>query len=763
VKLPSAAAAALALVAAAGLSAVGCSLLPVPVDRGAGSVVLELSRALAGGSRTVGADFRRQVDEVRVIVTGGDGLDRTTSVVDADDGSADGYLTTPSVTVPNVAAGPCSIAVLAFRAGVQIGYGGASAVLAANATATVAVTVEFDTGIGLGGFALTVAWPKSVGAYAEALLDGTTTLIDASITADAVNYYADFAATGLAAGAHELALTFYEDAGKTIVVGYAREALNVWRGLTSDRWIDGDGNLQATRGFAADELFDSTVVLGDLEIAGLEAPFVFAPGAANQFAGLAAGERIGVRAVRAVAGQSFAYTWNGTPPVEMANSAAYDLDLSGAALDGANSLIITVTAPNKSGSRMYTITVRKAYPVSFDLNDGTPAAGETIPVQLVAKGGHAAAPAAPTRATGFAFGGWYAAADFSGAAWNFAADTVAGPLTLYAKWTGTAGIGVGVTNPTYLGLSFADYDIAIYQGASVSFQTNRPELAAVTTGWTWRLDGALQAATSSLFTLDAAATSGLLGDHYIDARVVHNGVGYAATVKLSVAAPLRFTGALSANLAELAAWTSGVGDPVAVDLSEAIFVGGVIPSHAFDGSKRIASLVLPSGITAIGDYAFLGCTFNTITIPPTVTSLGTSIFLNCNGLRSVDFPASVTTIPSQTFGWSHTLIHFTAPATIKTLGNGAFTYEYDLTDVHLPAGLVSIGVGCFFGCASLTAVYLEGTSPPTLFTGGSPAFGGNAAGRKIYVPYSADHSVLNAYKAAAGWSDYAADIEEWTP
>ena len=40
-------------------------------------------------------------------------------------------------------------------------------------------------------------------------------------------------------------------------------------------------------------------------------------------------------------------------------------------------------------------------------------------------------------------------------------------------------------------------------------------------------------------------------------------------------------------------------------------------------------------------------------------------------------------------------------------------------------------------------------------------FYGNASGRKIYVPASDDDSIINAYKAAQCWSDYANDIEEY--
>ena len=40
-------------------------------------------------------------------------------------------------------------------------------------------------------------------------------------------------------------------------------------------------------------------------------------------------------------------------------------------------------------------------------------------------------------------------------------------------------------------------------------------------------------------------------------------------------------------------------------------------------------------------------------------------------------------------------------------------------------------------------------------------FIGNASGRKIYVPASDDDSIINAYKAKSGWSDYKSYIFEY--
>ena len=52
-------------------------------------------------------------------------------------------------------------------------------------------------------------------------------------------------------------------------------------------------------------------------------------------------------------------------------------------------------------------------------------------------------------------------------------------------------------------------------------------------------------------------------------------------------------------------------------------------------------------------------------------------------------------------------------------------------------------------------IYLFPTSPPTLANGRAVN-----VFRKYYVPYSADHSILNAYKTATNWSAYASKMEE---
>ena len=97
---------------------------------------------------------------------------------------------------------------------------------------------------------------------------------------------------------------------------------------------------------------------------------------------------------------------------------------------------------------------------------------------------------------------------------------------------------------------------------------------------------------------------------------------------------------------------------------------------------------------------------------------------------------------------------------METVGNKLCFGYTNLTKVTIPSTVTLINEYAFKGCSALTSVYCKAATPPTVGGGGQP-FNDNASGRKIYIPASDDDNVINAYKAAAGWSEYAADIEEY--
>lgn len=64
-----------------------------------------------------------------------------------------------------------------------------------------------------------------------------------------------------------------------------------------------------------------------------------------------------------------------------------------------------------------------------------------------------------------------------------------------------------------------------------------------------------------------------------------------------------------------------------------------IGSSAFSNCAKLTSITIPDGVTGIGDRAFSGCSsLTSITIPDSVTSIGSSAFGGCTGLEKIALP-----------------------------------------------------------------------------------------------------------------------------
>lgn len=66
--------------------------------------------------------------------------------------------------------------------------------------------------------------------------------------------------------------------------------------------------------------------------------------------------------------------------------------------------------------------------------------------------------------------------------------------------------------------------------------------------------------------------------------------------------------------------------------------------------EKVEKLVIPDGVTSIGEYAFENCSaLTSVTIPNSVTSIGWSAFYGCSGLTSVTIGNSVESIGDNAF------------------------------------------------------------------------------------------------------------------
>ena len=81
-------------------------------------------------------------------------------------------------------------------------------------------------------------------------------------------------------------------------------------------------------------------------------------------------------------------------------------------------------------------------------------------------------------------------------------------------------------------------------------------------------------------------------------------------------------------------------------------------------------------VTVIGSGALSGRKMARVTIPNSITTIGSSAFFGCPNLESVSIPDSVTIIKSQAFGNNLKLTHITIPASVTTIEFQVFCCEY---------------------------------------------------------------------------------------
>ena len=129
-----------------------------------------------------------------------------------------------------------------------------------------------------------------------------------------------------------------------------------------------------------------------------------------------------------------------------------------------------------------------------------------------------------------------------------------------------------------------------------------------------------------------------------------------------------------------------------------------IPHWAFAMFEHLTSVSLPSTLTTIGKAAFEECAFTTINLPEGLETIGDYAF-QMTPLTSVTIPSTVTSIGEVAFQ-----------------ANDALTYV-----ICLAATPPTMGDNVFQACSNLTGIFVPAAS-------------------------------VDAYKAADGWSAYAAKI-----
>ncbi len=140
----------------------------------------------------------------------------------------------------------------------------------------------------------------------------------------------------------------------------------------------------------------------------------------------------------------------------------------------------------------------------------------------------------------------------------------------------------------------------------------------------------------------------------------------------------------------------------AVSLPETV---STIGSAAFYGCSDLESFVLPSGVTTLGDNAFGSCRhLKTFTFGGNgLSALAERTFYGCVQLTSVALPQKISVLANSAFEGCSSMVRvtFAADSALTTLSPRVFANCRSLTELALPGRLATIDGTVFTGCSGL--------------------------------------------------------------
>ena len=130
--------------------------------------------------------------------------------------------------------------------------------------------------------------------------------------------------------------------------------------------------------------------------------------------------------------------------------------------------------------------------------------------------------------------------------------------------------------------------------------------------------------------------------------------------------------------------------------------------------------MIPSGVTNIGCYAFLNCSFlKSVTLPASISCIMPEVFRGCSSLTAIEVVEGNSRYCSIdgvlftkdkkeiiTYPAGKTREKYTIPSGVTVIADSAFRNCKSLKSVVIPSGVTKIGQWAFMDCSFLKSVTL---------------------------------------------------------
>lgn len=128
---------------------------------------------------------------------------------------------------------------------------------------------------------------------------------------------------------------------------------------------------------------------------------------------------------------------------------------------------------------------------------------------------------------------------------------------------------------------------------------------------------------------------------------------------------------------------------------------------AFSGDTSLEGINLPSMLKKIESNAFLGTGLTSLSIPNSVTEIGSEAFKNCESLETAVLSENLDEIKEDTFSGCKSLSGVVLPEKLKTIGNNAYKGCASMTLSEIPDSVTKIGASAFENATSLTELFIS--------------------------------------------------------